>query len=41
MVNDVICLCWNCGKEIHSNDNQNIINDEIWCDECAERSDTP
>nr|DAJ08051.1 MAG TPA: co-chaperone HscB [Caudoviricetes sp.] len=33
--NDVVCLCWNCGKEIHKDENLNYINEEIWCDECA------
>lgn len=33
--NPVVCLCWNCGKEIRKNDNQNLVNEEIWCDECA------
>lgn len=39
MNNEVVCICWNCGKEIRTGDNQNLINDEIWCDKCAERSE--
>lgn len=33
--NQVVCLCWNCGKEIHADENQNMINEEIWCDDCV------
>ena len=24
--NPVVCLCWNCGREIHADDNKNFIN---------------
>ena len=33
--NPVVCLCWNCGKEIHADEKQNFVDEEIWCNECA------
>ena len=39
MNRDVVCICWNCGREIHTDDNQNFINEEIWCDECVKRGE--
>lgn len=32
---EVTCLCWNCGREIYSDEEQHIVNEEIWCEECA------
>ncbi len=33
---DVVCLCWNCGREIYSGEARHFMDDEIWCDDCAE-----
>ena len=34
--NPILCLCWNCGKEIRLHDHKYFINDDIWCAECVE-----
>ena len=34
--NPVIGICWNCGKEIRMHDTKFFINEEIWCESCAE-----
>ena len=33
---EIICLCWKCGKEIHQDETIHIVDEELWCDECAE-----
>ena len=32
---EVICICWNCGEEIHEGEAHEL-NGEIWCAKCAE-----
>ena len=31
----VVCLCANCGDEIHEGDEVYNINDELWCENCV------
>ncbi len=31
----MICLCWNCGREIEDLSEIAEINEELWCEECA------
>lgn len=31
----VKCLCWNCGREILDTDPIYEINEELWCEKCA------
>lgn len=37
-INDdiVVGLCWNCGKEIRLHDKKYFVNDEVWCERCAD-----
>ena len=35
-MSDVVCLCWNGGREILTDESQHFIDEEIWCDDCAE-----
>lgn len=35
MLGDVKCLCWNCGKEILSDETIYEVNEELWCEDCA------
>lgn len=31
----VKCLCWNCGREILDNEPIYEVNEELWCENCA------
>ncbi len=32
----MVCLCWNCSKEIYEGDCTYNINEEIWCEDCVQ-----
>lgn len=32
----VRCLCWNCGREIRDTEPIYEINEELWCEQCAD-----
>ena len=32
---DVICLCCQCGREIHKGEGVYDVNDEKWCSDCV------
>lgn len=32
---EVKCLCWNCGREILSDEVVHFVNEELWCEGCA------
>lgn len=34
----VRCLCWNCGREIHDTEPIYEVNEELWCEQCADPS---
>lgn len=34
----VRCLCWNCGREIHDTEPIYEVNEELWCEKCADPS---
>lgn len=36
MEETALCLCWNCGRPIRDRSDIRMIDDEIWCPECAE-----
>lgn len=33
--NPVVCLCWNCGREIHKGEGIYDVNNEKWCSDCV------
>lgn len=35
MSDEVRCLCWNCGREILSDETIYEVNEELWCEDCA------
>ena len=38
MEEKALCLCWNCGRPIRDRNDIKMLNDEIWCAECAEHN---
>ena len=34
--NFVVGICWNCGKELRIDDPKFFVNDEVWCERCAD-----